>query len=208
MICPPEGTRRITCERIQQTVPKSTPCNITPEESVEDGLGLLLGEEPILFTHIVLRFISDDVVIDCLQKILASRRHAQACIVIITDQSQITALKQSLPELDFELLNQSDRIKMLLKPAHPYKLAKIFDPFNENSTTAEDTKEAKRREEKRLQKEAYALFKRVLGGKGIKVIAVEDDKLQMNVRKTLRCSLFDLTLVVDSEQLSRQNMRT
>jgi signal transduction histidine kinase/PAS domain-containing protein len=181
VICPPESTRRITCDRIQFVAPRTTPCNITSEGSVDAGLDLLLGEEPILFTHIILRLTSDPDTILCLEKIITSPRHLQACIVIITDQSQISAIKKGLPDFDFESLNHTDRVKMVLKPAHPHKLAKIFDPFNENTTLAEDPKEAKREEEKRLQREAYALFKRILGGKGIRVIAVEDNRLQMNV---------------------------
>ena len=181
VICPPKDTRRITCNRIQYVAPKSTPCNITSEASVDAAMDLLLGEEPILFTHIVVRIVEDDVVASCLMKLLDSPRHAQACIVIITDQGQAGAIKASIPDVDFDALSRSDRVKMPFKPAHPHKLGKIFDPFNENATIIEDPKEAKRREEKRLQKESYALFQRILGGKGIRVLAVEDNRLQMNV---------------------------
>ena len=186
VVCPPEATRRITCNRIQYVAPSSTPCNITSEESVEAAIALLFGEEPIFFTHIVLRFIEDSIVVRCLESILASPRHSQVCVVIITDQAQESAIKSSLADMDFDALGQSDRVKMVLKPAHPHKLGKIFDPFNENATMIEDPKEAKRKEEKRLQKESYTLFKRILGGKGIRVLAVEDNRLQMNVRYFLQ----------------------
>ena len=186
VICPPESTRRITSNRIRYVAPKSTPCNITSVETAEAAMDLLLGEETILFTHVVLRLTEDDVVAQCMRKILASPRHNQACIVVVTDLSQQDELKANLPDLDFGALSKSDRVKIIFKPVHAYKLAKIFDPFNENAKLIEDPKEAKRKEEKRLQKESYALFKRVLGGKGIRVLAVEDNQLQMNVR-------FDLT---------------
>ena len=181
VVCPPESTRRITCNRIQYVAPRSTPFNITSVDSVDDAMTVLLGEEPILFTHVVLRLTVDSVLASCLQKILASPRHSQVCIVIVTDQGQQEALKADLPNLDFEALNTSDRVKIVFKPAHAYKLAKVFDPFSENVKLIGDPKEAKRQEEKRLQKESYALFKQILGGKGIRVLAVEDNQLQMNV---------------------------
>ena len=184
VVCPPEATRRITCNRIEYVAPRSTPCNITSEGSVDAAMNLLLGKEPIFFTHVVLRFTEDDVIKQCLKKILDSPRHSQLCIVVVTDQIQQDLLKAALPDLDFDALGRSDRIKMLLKPAHAYKLSKIFDPFNENAKMIGDPKEAKRKEEKRLQKEAYSLFKRILGGKGLRVLAVEDNKLQMHVRLT------------------------
>ena len=42
---------------------------------------------------------------------------------------------------------QAKRLQLLLKPAHAHKLAKIFDPFNENAKMIEDPKEAQRKEE-------------------------------------------------------------
>lgn len=200
VVCPTEGTRRITCNRIQYVAPRSTPCNITSEASIEAALSLLLGEEPIFFTHVVIRITEDDVVARFLQQILASPRHAQICIVVVTDQGQESALKIINPELDFDALNKSDRVKMLLKPAHAHKLGKIFDPFSENAEKIEDVKEAKRKEEKRLQKESYTLFKRMLGGKGIRVIAVEDNKLQMNV--SVPCRSITLLLLTISRSFT------
>ena len=181
VVCPPESTRRITSDRIRYVAPRSTPCNITSVEAAGAALDLLLGDETILFTHIVLRLTENDIVAQCLRKVLASPRHTQACILVVTDLDQQEELKTSLPDLDYDALNKSDRVKMIFKPVHAYKLAKVFDPFNENAKLIEDPKEAKRKEEKRLQKESYALFKRVLGGKSIRVLAVEDNALQMNV---------------------------
>ena len=182
VICSATDTRRITCERIQDVVPRSAPCNIASESTFAAAYELLFGEEPFLFTHIVIRSVNDANVLDCVDKVLESSIHSKTCIIIITDQDQFTTIKEALPQVDFPMLNQTDRVKKVLKPAHASKLARIFDPFNENRIAIDGPKENKRKAGERRTKEDFKLFKKALGGKHLRVVAVEDDKTQMNVR--------------------------
>lgn len=181
VICPPRDTRRITCETIQSVVPRSAPCHIASQSTFGGAYELLFAEEPVLFTHIVIRTVTDVDAMKCVKKLLASSNHSKACIVVLTDQDQFISIKKGLPEVNFDVLNQADRVKKVLKPAHPSKLAKIFDPFNENRTVTDDPKENKRKAGERRTKEDFKLFKKAFGGKDIRVLAVEDDKMQMNV---------------------------
>ena len=182
VICPSIDTRRITCDRIQDVVPRSAPCNIASESTFAAAYELLFGAEPFLFTHIVIRSVNDADVLECVDKTLGSSIHSKTCIIVITDQDQFTTIKEGLPQVDFLTLNQTDRVKKVLKPAHASKLAKIFDPFNENRTSIDGPKENKRKAGERRTKEDFKLFKKALGGKGLRVVAVEDDKMQMTVR--------------------------
>ena len=181
VICPAEQTRRVTCNQIKFVAPRSAPCNITSEARVDAAERLMHGDDPVTFTHVVFRVASDELLTRAVKQILDSSMHTQTCIVVLTDQAQVKSLTQSLADANLDDLNRRDRLKFILKPAHVYKLAKIFDPFNENAQNTADPKAAKRNEEKRLQKESYALFKNTLGNKGMRILAVEDNSVQMNV---------------------------
>ena len=181
VFCPLEKTRRITCDRIQAVAARSAPCNITLETAVDDTLRLFQGADPVHFTHVVLRSTSDHEISGLLKKIVPIAIHLSTCIVLITDQAQVNALKSSAPDLDFDELTKLDRIRLLLKPAHPHKLAKIFDPFNENALDVDVPKEVKRREQQEQQKKSWEMFGKVLGYKHKRVMAVEDNPVQMKV---------------------------
>ena len=181
VVCPYDNTCRITTEQIQEVAPRSAACNIISRADSNVALNLMFGDDPVTFTHVVVRVTQDEVVQTFVRRMLDSTFHTNACLLIITDPNQVKALKAAEPDVDFDELSKTDRIKILLRPAHTSKLAKIFDPFNENAARVGDPKATKRLEENRLQREAYALFKRVMGGARFRIIAVEDNKLQMNV---------------------------
>ena len=182
VFCPPEKTRRITCDRIQSVASKSAPCNITSKATVNDTLSLFEDADPVKFTHVVLRSTSDNEVECLVKKLLPILVPLQTCVVIITDQAQVNILKKRAPELDLDGLSKANRIRLILKPPHPHKLAKIFDPFNENTLSADAPKEVKRREQQEQQKRSWEMFGKVLGYKRNRVMAVEDNPVQMKVR--------------------------
>ena len=207
IVCQAETTRRITVDQVKSVIPRSVPSHVASVATIQAALNLLHGDEPVMFTHIVLRLTSDSAIHQALQSILAEPKHDRACIVVLVDQSQMKALSRIAPELDLEALGKQDRLKLVMKPAHTFKLAKIFDPFNENALATNDPKEAKRQEEKRVQKESYALFNKVLGHKGIRVLAVEDNKLQMDVSHAACASAINANTRLDPLQLPSQNMQ-
>ena len=182
VFCPPEKTRQITCDRIQSVAPRSAPCNITSKATIDEMLSLLQGPDPVKFTHVVLRSTSDNDIERLLKQILPTALDAKTCVILITDQDQVKTLRRVAPTLDFDELNKMDRMKLLLKPAHSHKLAKIFDPFNENAVSVDVPKEVKRREQQEQQKRSWEMFGKVLGYKRNRVMAVEDNPVQMKVR--------------------------
>ena len=181
IVCPQENTRRTTQDHIQRVLPKSIPTQITTSGDVEACQKMIAGDEPVTFTHIVLQLSSAAQILAFMEQILNSTSHPRTCITIVTDQAQKVAVTAGSPGWDFDQLSAENRLRFLLKPARPYKFAKIFDPEQENALSNDDHTRAEARAKVGLQKEAFKLFKEVLGDKGLRVLAVEDNAVNMQV---------------------------
>ena len=181
LVCPQENTRRSTQEHIQRVLPKSIPAQVTSKGDVEASQELIGGDKPITFTHIILQLASATEVLNFMDQVLKSSLHAKTCIVVVTDQAQRAAIYTGAPNLDYDQLAAANRLKFLLKPAKPHKFAKIFDPAHENAQSNDDQTRAEQREKQVLQRASYMMFKQVLGNKGIRALAVEDNHLNMEV---------------------------
>ena len=181
LVCPQENTRRSTQEHIQRVLPKSIPAQVTAEGDVKASQMMISGDKPLTFTHIILQLASATEVLNFMDQVLKSNSHPQTCIVVVTDQAQRAAIYTGAPNLDYDQLAADNRLKFLLKPAKPHKFAKIFDPAHENAQSNDDQTRAEQREKQLLQRASYTMFKQVLGNKGIRALAVEDNHLNMEV---------------------------
>ena len=181
IVCPQENTRRTTQEHIQRVLPKSVPAQVTSEGNVELSQKMIGGDDPVTFTHVILQLSSATEVLTFMDQILDSNHHLHTCIVVVTDQAQRAAIMANAPKNDYEKLSANDRLKFILKPAKPHKFAKIFDPRQENAQSTDDQTRAELKEKQLLQRTSYAMFKQVLGNKGIRALAVEDNNLNMEV---------------------------
>ena len=183
IVCPQENTRRTTQDHIPRILPKSIPAQLPTDGDVESSQNMISGDDPVTFTHIVLQLSQAQQVLAFMNQILASISHPHTCIVVVTDQAQKKAITVGAPDFDYKQLAADNRLRFLLKPAKPHKFAKIFDPDQENSQNDDDGSRAELKEKQLAQRTSYALFKNVLGGKGIRVLAVEDNHLNMEVGK-------------------------
>ena len=181
IVCPQENTRRTTEDHIQQILPKSIPAQITASGEVVASQKMMSGDEPVNFTHVVLQLNEAVQVLGFMDQILKSSTHQHTCMVIITDQAQKGDIMAGAPDVDYDQLSTDRRLRFLLKPAKPQKFARIFDPQQENALSKDHTR-ANAREAVVVQKQAFKMFKQVLGGKGVRVLAVEDNKVNMQVR--------------------------
>ena len=184
IVCPQENTRRTTQEHIQRVLPKSVPAKVTAQGNVEASRKMITGDDPITFTHVVLQLSAAAEVLGFMDDILNSISHPHTSIVVVTDQAQKTAVTNGAPNYDYKQLCEDGRLRFLMKPARPHKFAKIFDPDQENAQSNDDRTREEAREKQRLQKAAFKHFKETLGDKGIRVLAVEDNNLNMDVSST------------------------
>lgn len=180
IVCPQEHTRRTTEAHIRQILPQSIPAQLTSSDDVVASHSALSGEERINFTHVVLQLNDATHVLAFMNLIFSSKAHSQTCIVVITDQSQQATIMAEAPSFDYDQLVASRRLHFLLKPAKPPKFAKIFDPYQENALS-KDHSRANAVEVVDIQKQAFKKFEELLGNRGIRVLAVEDNKLNMKV---------------------------
>ena len=191
IVCPQEHTRRTTEAHIQQILPKSIPAQLATSGDVVASNNMMSGEQPINFTHVVLQLKDISHILAFMDLILNSKKFPQTIIVIITDQAQQTGIMKGAPDFNYDLLRSNRRLHFLLKPSKPPKFAKIFDPKLE-SDLSKDHSRANRIENVGIQKQAFKKFEHTLGNRGIKVLAVEDNKLNMKVRgqRTIRMTGF------------------
>ncbi|KAA6414551.1 MAG: putative autoinducer 2 sensor kinase phosphatase luxQ [Lasallia pustulata] len=180
IVCPQENTRRTTQDHIQQILPKSIPAQITSRNDIAASQSMITGDDPITFTHVVLVLREPEQVIVFLHRILNSVSHPHTCVVIVTDQAQKQQIKSGAPDYDYTQLEVDRRVRFLLKPAKPPKFASIFDPKGENALSRDQSR-ATAREAIDVQRVAFATFKEALGHKGIKVLAVEDNSVNMQM---------------------------
>ncbi|MCJ1284610.1 hypothetical protein MMC26_003944 [Xylographa opegraphella] len=202
IVCPQEHTRRTTQEHIQRVLPKSTPAQLTSEGNVGLSEKMMGGDDPVTFTHVILQLSSAAEVLTFMAQILDSTHHLRTCIVVVTDQAQRAAIVAGAPDHDYEKLSTNDRLKFILKPAKPHKFAKIFDPGQENAQSTDDQTRAELKEKQLLQRTSYAMFKQVLGNKGIRALAVEDNNLNMEILVNFlgRICCMDVTKAWDGEE--------
>ena len=181
IVCPQENTRRTTQEHIQRILPKSTPATISTQGNVEEIQAMIGGDNLCAFSHIVLQLSSATEVLGFMDQILNSSLYPQTCLIIVTDQTQKAIITSSVVSYDLDRLVDDKRVRYLMKPAKPHKFARIFDPDQENAQSNDDRTRVEVREKQRLLKVAFKLFKEVLGNKGLRVLAVEDNNLNMEV---------------------------
>ncbi len=181
IVCPQEHTRRTTEAHIQQILPKSIPAQLATSGDIEASNNMMAGEQPINFTHVVLQLNNTTHILAFMDLIFNSKKFSQTCIVIITDQAQQAGIIRGSPNFDYNLLQASQRLHFLLKPSKPPKFAKIFDPKQENDLSRDHSR-ANRVESIGIQRQAFKKFEDTLSNRGIKVLAVEDNKLNMKVR--------------------------
>ena len=186
LVCPQENTRRTTENHIQQVLPKAIPAKITVSGEVEESLNMISGENPINFTHIVLQLFEATQVLNFMELVLKSNDQPLACLLVITDQAQKVSITAGAPDFDCEKLTVDGRLKFLLKPATPEKLARIFDPNQENALSINQNRE-NTRETAAIRNQAFKVFKQVLGKSSTRVLAVEDNMVNMRVSSSRTC---------------------
>lgn len=187
IVCPQEHTRRTTEAHIQQILPKSIPAQLATSGDIVASNNMMSGEQPINFTHVVLQLNDTTHILTFMDLILNSKKFPQTCIVVITDQAQQAGIIRGAPDFNYDLLRTSRRLHFLLKPSKPPKFAKIFDPRQE-SDLSKDHSRANRVENVGIQRQAFKKFEDTLGNRGIRVLAVEDNKLNMKVRHKEWCT--------------------
>jgi len=179
VICSLVHTREAIIKHIELTIPKTAPHHITSRSSLGDCQELLLGEDAVRFTHVVIDLPDVEDVLHLMDQLITLPAHANTCIVVVTDIKQRRAIGQCT-RFDIEQLNRDRRMRLIFKPLKPSKMAVVFDPKMETEL-ATDQNQHSAQAVAVTQKQIFDELKIRLGNKGFRVLLVDDNKTSQMV---------------------------
>ncbi len=180
VICPLVHSREATIRHIKNTLPESIPHQVTGQSSVADAQRMISGDDPMLFTHIVLVLHDTSEVHVIMDQVYSSATFSNTSIVVVSDPSQKKELMKEAPAYDYEQLHINRRLQFIYRPLKPSKFAVIFDPQKEREMST-DRNQDSAQQVVVSQKLIFDELKRRVGGRGLKVLLVEDNKINQTV---------------------------
>ncbi|KAL2021132.1 hypothetical protein VTK56DRAFT_7438 [Thermocarpiscus australiensis] len=186
IICPQTHSREATTKHIEMTLPKDIPHQITALASVQEAQEFIGGEESVRFTHIVVNLPSPEEIISLMDKIMNSSVLGRTTILILSDSVQRQAVSKLVAGTKHEAILSEDRVTYIYKPVKPSRFAVIFDPAKERDLSIDHNRSTAQRLVED-QRQSYVDMEKRMGGKGYKVLLVEDNPVNQKVlQKYLR----------------------
>jgi nitrogen-specific signal transduction histidine kinase len=180
VICPQTYSREATKKHIEMTLPKDIPHQITPLGSIAESQKLLSGDDPVIFTHIVLNLSLPEEIIAMMDQIFASPSMPHTSIVILSDPVQRQAVMKMATHYNYDRLAADGRVTFIYKPVKPSRFAVIFDPDKERDLST-DRNRSTAQQQVATQKQNYLDVEKRLGNKGYKILLVEDNLVNQKV---------------------------
>jgi len=180
VVCPLKYSREATVQHMDMTLPKNVPHQITARASLLECQQMIGREDPMIFSHIVLLLQSVPEIIAFLDQILSTPPHSTTQIVIITDLAQKRKLMEEAPKSKHDPAELDRKLKFIFKPLKPSKFAVFFDPQKEREMST-DRNQDSAHQVALTQKQVYEDMKTRLGGKGKRVLLVEDNRVNQMV---------------------------
>ncbi|KAH7091152.1 putative histidine kinase HHK2p [Paraphoma chrysanthemicola] len=180
VVCPLIHSREATMRHIKNTLPQGIPHQVTGQSSIIEAQKMIGGDDPVLFTHVVLVLHDTAEVHAIMDQIFSSMTHGNTSIVVVSDPSQKKELIKEAPGYDYEQLHIDRRLEFIYRPLKPSKFAVIFDPQKQRESST-DRNQDSAQQVVVTQKLVFEELKRRLGNKGHKVLLVEDNKINQTV---------------------------
>jgi PleD family two-component response regulator len=204
LICPQTHSREATTQHIENTLPKDVPHQITPLSSVEEAQKMIGGDDPVIFTHIVLNLPSAEQIVTLIEQIVNSNSVPQTSIVVLSDPVQRQEVIKMATAYDYEQLARDNRVTFIYKPVKPSRFAVIFDPDKERDLST-DRNRFSAQQQVASQKQAYLDVGKRLGNRGLKVLLVEDNVVNQKVLlKYLSKVGIDVELALDGVECTEK----
>jgi hypothetical protein len=180
LICPQTHSREATTQHIEMTLPKDIPHQIKALASIEEAREMIGGDDPVIFTHIVLNLGSAEEIVSLIDQIVASASLPQTSIVVLSDPVQRQEVLKMATVHDYDQLSKDNRVTFIYKPVKPSRFAIIFDPDKERDLST-DRNRSTAQLQVATQRQNYIDISKRLGNKGHKVLLVEDNVTNQKV---------------------------
>jgi PAS domain S-box-containing protein len=204
VICPLIHSREATIRHIKNTLPQGIPHQVTGQSSIIDAQKMIGGDDPVLFTHVVLVLHDTAEVHAIMDQVFSSIIHGNTSVVVVSDPSQKKELMKEAPVYDYEQLHIDRRLQFIYRPLKPSKFAVIFDPQKERESST-DRNQDSAQQVVVSQKLVFEELKRRVGGKGHKVLLVEDNKINQTVCHLSTCECCYANVCIGGSQVPRQD---
>ncbi|KAK0705261.1 hsp90-like protein [Lasiosphaeris hirsuta] len=186
IICPQMHSREATTKHIEMTLPKDIPHQITGLGTVQEAQRLIGGDDPVLFTHVVVNLPEPEEIINLMGEIMRSNMVGKVVILILSDSVQRQAVMKMAAGTRYEDMLSESRVTYIYKPVKPSRFAVIFDPAKERDLSIDRNRSTAQRLVEH-QKQSYLDMERRMGNKGYNVLLVEDNPVNQKVlQKYLR----------------------
>ncbi|KAK4130845.1 hypothetical protein BT67DRAFT_389626 [Trichocladium antarcticum] len=209
IICTQTHSREATTKHIEMTLPKDIPRIITGVASVQDAHTLIGGKDLVRFTHIVINLPTAEEIISLMECIVHAeamrapldksreRAHDATTILILSDSVQRQEVSKLVAGTKYEDILSENRVTYIYKPVKTSRFAVIFDPAKERDLSIDHSRSTAQRLVED-QRQSYVDMEKRMGGKGYKVLLVEDNPVNQKVlQKYLRRVGVDVELAAD-----------
>ncbi|KAH8907244.1 hypothetical protein BR93DRAFT_879078 [Coniochaeta sp. PMI_546] len=180
VISPQTHSREATTRHIEMTLPKDVAHQITALATVEEAQRLIGGDDPVIFTHIVVNLPSPEEIISLMDLIRKSSMVGKTTILILSDSVQRQAVLKQVAGTQYEDLLSEKAVTYIYKPVKPSRLAVIFDPAKERDLSIDRNRSTAQKIVEN-QKQSYLEAEKRMGNRGYKVLLVEDNPVNQKV---------------------------
>lgn len=180
VISPQTHSREATTRHIEMTLPKDVAHQITALATVEEAQKLIGGDDPVIFTHVVVNLPSAEEIISLMDLIRRSSMVGKATILILSDSVQRQAVLKQVAGTEYEELLSEKAVTYIYKPVKPSRLAVIFDPAKERDLSIDRNRSTAQKIVEN-QKQSYLEAEKRMGNRGYKVLLVEDNPVNQKV---------------------------
>ena len=180
VVCPLKYSREATVQHIDQTLPKNIPHQIAARENLLECQKILGGDDPVIFTHVVVVLQDVGEIVALIDQILSSPPHTASSIVVITDLAQRKKIMEQSPKYDYDTLSKERKVRFVFKPLKPSRFAFIFDPQKEREMSTDRNQDSAQAVAVN-QKQVFEELKKRLGNRDKRVLLVEDNRVNQMV---------------------------
>ncbi|RFU25693.1 hypothetical protein B7463_g10641, partial [Scytalidium lignicola] len=180
LVCPQKHSREATKQHIEVMLPIDVPHQITPLEKVDEARAMIGGEDPVIFTHIVINLPSAEDIVTLIDQIITSPSLPRTSIIVLSDPVQRQEVLKLARAQDHNKLTNNSRVTFIYKPVKPSRFAVIFDPEKERDLS-NDRNRSRAQLHVASQKQHYLEIEKRLGNKGLRVLLVEDNLVNQKV---------------------------